>query len=108
MAYTNLLHASTAIKLRGKLHHVTLHLACKKLLLNHGAVLKELLHDIVAKDVHHESVGVDHNFVKNTLPIVAIGSRYLFLQKSGTLLVARKFNNTTKHVLERMISILDE
>lgn len=45
-------------------------------------MLEELLYDIVAEDIHHEGVGVYHDFLENTLPVITIGSWYLLLQES--------------------------
>lgn len=63
-------------------------------------MFKQLLHDVVAKDIDHQSISVDHDLVKDTLSIVAIRSGDLLLQKTGPLLIAGKFDNTSKYVLE--------
>jgi hypothetical protein len=46
------------------------------------SMLKELLNDIVAKDVGHELQGIGLNLTKDLFLLVAIGSLKLLLDKS--------------------------
>lgn len=74
-------------------------------------MFKELLHDIVAKDIDHQSIRIDHDLFKDALSVVTVRSGDLLLKESGPLLVTGKFNHTTKHILRNLLanrgSILD-
>lgn len=97
---THLLNASAPVELRRKLGDVALHLRSKQLLLDHSSVLEELLHDVVAENIHHQGVGVYHDFLENALPVVAVRSWDLLLQKPGALLISSKLDDAPEHILE--------
>lgn len=96
-----LLYASATVQLRREMHDVVHHLCGEKLFLNHGTVLKQLLYHIISKDIYHQRVRIDHDFLKHALPVIAVCGRNLFLEKPRTLLVTSKFNNSSKHVLAK-------
>src|SRR5436305_9898825 len=49
----SLLHNSAAVHLGRKVHHAVFHLVCQYFLLCLTTVLKQLLNDVVAKDIGH-------------------------------------------------------
>lgn len=99
MHATYFLNTSASIQLHGKLHNVVLHLCSKLLLLNHCAIDKKLLYNVVAENVNHQGVRIDHDFVENPLSIVAVRKWDLLLEKPRALLVPSKFDNMSKNVL---------
>lgn len=42
-------------------------------------MLEKLLNNVVAKDINHQSVRIDHDLVEHALPVVAIGTRNFLL-----------------------------
>lgn len=95
-----LLHASASIQLRGELDHVILHLCREKLLLKHRAMLKQLLYNVVAKNIDHQGVRIDHNLVKDPLPVITVCIRNLLLEEPRALLVSGEFDDLAKNVLQ--------
>lgn len=78
-----------------------LHLPGEKLLLNHGTVLEKLLYHVVAKNVYHQSIRIDHDFLKDPLPVITVCGGDLLLQEPRALLVTSKFNNASEDVLRQ-------
>lgn len=76
---TYFLDTSATIQLHRKLHNVVLHLGSELLLLNHCAMLKKLLYHVVAKNIDHQCVGIDHDLIKDLLSVVTVRRRNLLL-----------------------------
>lgn len=68
-------------------------------------MLKELLDDIVAKDVNHENKGLGENFLKHHLLFINAGSFELLLDKARAMLIAAKLDDVTTNVVELKLAI---
>lgn len=89
---------TTSIRLLAESKDMTFHGICKLHLLHLIAVIKEFLNDIVSIDILHQLTSVWHDFIKQSCFIMAVGSLELCLQESGTLLIAREFNDMAKDI----------
>ena len=78
---------------------MALHLIGKNLLLRLIAMLKQLLHDIVAKDVRHQLQAVWVNFAENLFLFIAVGRFELLLDEAGAVLVAAEFDHVVGDIL---------
>mmetsp|Transcript_1356 Transcript_1356/g.3645 ORF Transcript_1356/g.3645 Transcript_1356/m.3645 type:complete len:219 (-) Transcript_1356:802-1458(-) len=103
-----LLHNSAAIGLRGKLQDLTHQVFSENLALNAVAELKELLDDIVAKDVHHQERHLAYDCIKGALLLVCTGSAKLLLYQPRAPLVLSNLTNVGKQFaqLHRSIPLL--
>ena len=75
------------------------HLVRQYLLLRLVAMFEKFLDDVVAKYVLHELHDIWQNLFKYRLFFVAIGRLKLLLDKSGTVLIAAKFDKVASDVL---------
>lgn len=58
------------------------HLVCQNLLLRLVAVLEQLLHNIVAKDISHQLQAVGLDLPENLLLLVTVGGLQLLLDEA--------------------------
>ena len=79
---------------------MALHLFRQDTLLKLISVLKELLDDIVSKNISHELKGVGADLRENCLLLVAIGSFQLLLNKPRAVLVSTEFNHMVVYILQ--------
>ena len=63
-------------------------------------MLKDLLDNIVSKDIGHELQSVWLNFAKDLLLLVAVCSLELLLNKSRSMLITAELYNVVVNVLE--------
>lgn len=77
-----------------------IHLLGKDTLLELVSVLKELLDDVVSKNISHQLERIRLDFSKYYFLLVAIGSFKLLLDKSRAMLVTTKLHNMVVDVLK--------
>lgn len=82
------------------MNNIIHHLCGQKFLLHHGTMLKKLLDHVISKNIHHQSICIDHDFFKDTLPVVTVCGWDLLLEESRALLVTSKLNDSAKHILQ--------
>ena len=90
---TNLLHNSASIHLDREVDHLSLHLVGQNLLLDLTSVLKQLLDDVIAKYILHESNCVWTDLGKHLVLLIAIGRFKLLLNEARAMLVTRKLHD---------------
>ena len=61
---------------------MSLHLGCEDLLLGLTSVLKELLSNVITKNISHELQRIRQDFLKDLLLVVTVGSLELLLNES--------------------------
>jgi len=100
-----LLYYTTAIRRLGQLQNLTLHLSSQDLLLSLVAMLKELLNDVVAKNVLHQLQGIGKKLAEDLFLFLAVGSLELALNESRSVSVSAEFNNVVVGFLEIETSV---
>lgn len=75
------------------------HLTGQDLLLCLVTMLKELLYDIIAKDINHQLHRIRKNFSKNQIFLVAVGCLKLLLDEPGPMLIAAELDDMFVNVL---------
>ena len=68
------------------------HLVCEDLFLGLTSMLKELLGDVVTKNIGHELERIRQDFLKDLFLVVAVCSLELLLDESRAMLIATEFN----------------
>lgn len=79
---------------------MSLHLIRQDLLLRLVSMFKQLLDDIVAKDIGHQLQAIGLNLAEHLLLLVAVGRFQFLLNEARAVLVATKFNNMVVYVLQ--------
>lgn len=80
---------------------MALHLFSQNRLLGLITVLKELLQNVIAKNVRHQLQRVRKHFFKHHLLLFAVGRLELLLDKSRTVLIAAKLYNVALNILNQ-------
>lgn len=93
---------TATVHLQREHQYVALEHAAESLDLLRSAMFKELLDDIVAKDVDHQRQGVREDLGKHELLVGHVGSLELLLDEARTMLVLAELDNVTDNVLEMM------
>jgi len=83
---------------------VILHVLGQNSFLHLVAVLKELLNNIVAKDICHELQGVGLYLAEDLVLLVTICSLEFLLDEPRSMLIATKLNDVVIDVLLSMLS----
>lgn len=94
-----LLNHSAAVHLSRQSQHMSLHLVRQNLLLRLIPMLKQLLDDVVAKDIGHQLQAVGLDLAEHLLLLVAVGSFQFLLDETRAVLVAAKLNHMIVDVL---------
>lgn len=96
---THLLDDAASVHLHGERHDVANKLLRKTALLLRAAVLKELLDDIVAKDVGHQRERLGQDLVKDHLLVGIQGNLQLLLDEARAVLVHAELHNVMLDIL---------
>lgn len=100
-----LLNNTTAVHLQCQRQDMTFDLWCQCRLLLGRTEFKELLNDIVAEYVCHETVGRWNNFTEHQLLFGWSSTLQFLLNEPGTMLILWKFNNMIGQVAQLQIRI---
>lgn len=95
-----LLNHSTAVHLRRQCEHMSLHLVRENLLLCLVPMLKQLLNNIVAKDISHQLQAIRLNFAEHLFLLIAIGSLQLLLDETRSVLITTELDHMIVDVLQ--------
>jgi hypothetical protein len=89
-----------SIHLHGQINDLALHDARQDLLLDLVPMFKELLNDVVAKNIPHELKGVGLDLSEDLIFLVAIGRLQLLLDETRAMLVATELDNVLVDTLQ--------
>lgn len=102
-----LLNNPATVLIKRQIDHSRSHGFLEKCLVDLTAVFEKLLHNVVAKDVHHEGNGVGFNLLEDLVLLVTVGSIKFILDESRPMLVAAEFDDMAIDVLPGLSVLKD-